>query len=129
MNHKSEIIALYAKQLRIPSFIQYQEVLRQQEQLGYEGFLIAMMKQELASRSANQQKRRIKQAGFPSEKTLEEFDFKRLKHVEEAYVRQLASCDFIRNRQNILMIGNPGSGKSHLSVALGLCACQAVFGN
>lgn len=69
-----------------------------------------MMKQELASRSANQQKRRIKQAGFPSEKTLEEFDFKRLKHIEEAYIHQLASCDYIRNRQNILMIGNPGSG-------------------
>lgn len=127
MNAKSEIIALYAKQLRIPSFTQYQEVLRQQEQLDYEDFLIAIMKRELFSRSANQQKRRIMQAGFPSQKTLEEFDFKRLKHVEEAYVHQLASCDFIRNRQNVLMIGNPGSGKTHLSIALGIRACQSGF--
>ncbi len=127
MNPKSEIIALYAKQLRVPSFTRYEEVLRQQEQLGYEDFLIAMMKLELASRNANQQKRRIKQAGFSNEKTLEEFDFKRLRHIEEAYVHQLASCDFIRNRQNILMIGNPGSGKSHLSIALGLRACQTGF--
>lgn len=127
MNAKSEIIALYAKQLRIPSFTQYQEVLRQQEQLNYEDFLIAIMKRELFSRSANQQKRRIKQAGFPSQKTLEEFDFKRLKHVEEAYVHQLASCDFIRNRQNVLMVGNPGSGKTHLSIALGIRACQSGF--
>jgi DNA replication protein DnaC len=127
MNAKSEIIALYAKQLRIPSFTQYQEVLRQQEQLDYEDFLIAIMKREPFSRSANQQKRRIMQAGFPSQKTLEEFDFKRLKHVEEAYVHQLASCDFIRNRQNVLMVGNPGSGKTHLSIALGIRACQSGF--
>jgi DNA replication protein DnaC len=127
MNPKSEVIALYAKQLRTPSFTNYQEVLRQQEQLSYEDFLIAMMKQELASRRANQQRRRIKQAGFPSHKTLEEFDFKRLQHVEEAFVHQLASCDYIHNRQNIVMIGNPGSGKSHLSIALGLRACQQGF--
>ncbi|MFY9189393.1 MAG: ATP-binding protein, partial [bacterium] len=42
--------------------------------------------------------------GFPVQKTLEEFDFKRLKHVEEAYIHELASCDFIRNRQNVLML-------------------------
>jgi DNA replication protein DnaC len=127
MNPKNELIALYAKQLKIPSFTQYQEVLRQQKQLSYEDFLLSVMKQELASRNLNQQKRRIKQAGFPNEKSLEEFDFKRLKHVEEAYIHQLASCDFIRNRQNVLMIGNPGSGKTHLSIALGLRACQAGF--
>ncbi len=118
---------LYAKRLRIPGFSRYEDLLRQHEQLGYEDFLIAMMKEELASREANQQKRRIKQAGFPRQKTLEEFDFKRLCHVEEAYIHQLASCDYITNRQNILMIGSPGSGKSHLAEALGLRACQAGF--
>ena len=127
MNPKHELIALYAKQLRLPTFTRYQEILRQQEQLSYEDFLLAIMKQELDARSLNQQKRRIKQAGFPHEKTLEEFDFNRLRHVEAAYVYQLAGCDFIRNRQNVLMIGNPGSGKTHLSIALGLRACQAGF--
>jgi DNA replication protein DnaC len=127
MNPKEDVICLYAKQLRIPSFSRYREVLRQNEQMGYEDFLIAMMKQELASRSANQQKRRIKQAGFPHQKSLEELDLKLFIHLEEAFIYELASCDFIRNRQNILLIGNPGSGKTHLSIALGLKACQAGF--
>ena len=68
MNGKKEVIALYAKQLRIPSFFRYQEILRQNEQVGYEDFLIAMMKQELDSRRINQQKRHIKAAGFPHQK-------------------------------------------------------------
>ena len=128
MKPKGEIIALYAKQLRTPSFSRYQEVLRQNEQLGYEDFLIAMMKQELESRSANQQERRIKTAGFPHQKCLEELDLKRLIHVEEAFVHELACCDFIRNRQNILMIGNSGGGKSHLSIALGLKHARPALG-
>ncbi|MEN1762294.1 IS21-like element helper ATPase IstB, partial [Anoxynatronum sibiricum] len=127
MNGKKEIIALYAKQLRIPSFSRYQEILRQSEQVGYEDFLVAMMKQELESRRINQQKRRIKAAGFPHQKTLEELDLNRLLHVEDAFIHELACCDFIRNRQNIVMIGNSGGGKSHTSIALGLKACEAGF--
>ena len=127
MNGKKEVIDLYAKQLRIPSFSRYQEILRQHEQVGYEDFLIAMMKQELDSRRINQQKRRIKAAGFPHQKTLDELDLKRLLHVEAAFIHELACCDFIRNRQNVVMIGNSGGGKSHLSIALGLKACEAGF--
>ena len=127
MNGKKEVIALYAKQLRIPSFFRYQEILRQNEQVGYDDFLIAMMKQELDSRRINQQKRRVKAAGFPHQKTLDELDLKRLLHVEDAFIHELACCDFIRNRQNIVMIGNSGGGKSHLSIALGLKACEAGF--
>lgn len=127
MNGKKEVIALYAKQLRIPSFSQYQEVLRQTDQPGYEDFLLAMMKQELESRRINQEKRRIKAAGFSYSKSLDELDLKRLLHVEEAFIYELAACDYIRNRQNIVMIGNSGGGKTHLSIALGLKACEAGF--
>lgn len=63
----------------------------------------------------------------PSPKTLDEFDLSRLEHVSESTVRQLASCDFIKQRQNIVMIGNPGSGKTHLSIALGMNACEAGY--
>ena len=60
-------------------------------------------------------------------KTLDEFDMTRLENVSESTIRQLASCDFIKQRQNIVMIGNPGSGKTHLSIALGMNACEAGY--
>lgn len=94
---------------------------------GYEQFLIELMKQEVAERSVTGQKRRIKAAKFPSLKTLDEFDMTRLENVSESTIRQLASCDFIKQRQNIVMIGNPGSGKTHLSIALGMNACEAGY--
>ncbi|WP_202947851.1 ATP-binding protein [Desulfosporosinus acidiphilus] len=60
-------------------------------------------------------------------KTLDEFQFGRLEHVSESFIWELASCDYIKKRQNIVMIGNPGSGKTHLSIGLGLKACYAGF--
>lgn len=125
---EKQMIKLYAKQLRVPTFNSYDKVIRQLSSSdGYEQFLIALMKQELEERSATGQKRRIKAAKFPYQKTLDEFDISRLENVSESTVRQLASCDFIKQRQNIVMIGNPGSGKTHLSIALGMAACEAGY--
>lgn len=125
---QKEMIKLYAKQLKVPTFNHYEKVIRQLSiDDGYEQFLIELMKQEVAERSVTGQKRRIKGAKFPSLKTLDEFDMSRLENVSESTIRQLASCDFIKQRQNIVMIGNPGSGKTHLSIALGMNACEAGF--
>ena len=121
---QKEAVALYAKQLRLPSFNQYRDVLRQlDDNQSYEDFLIAMMKLELQTRQETAVRRRIKAAGFPYLKTLDEFDCTYLEHVSEPFVQQLASCDFVSNRQNIVMVGNPGTGKTHLSIALGHKAC------
>jgi DNA replication protein DnaC len=49
-------------------------------------------------------------------KTLDEFIYSRLEHVTDSFLWELASCDYIKNRQNIIMIGNPGAGKTHLSI-------------
>ena len=125
---QKEAIKLYAKQLRVPTFNNYDKVIRHlSADDGYEQFLIELMKQELAERSVTGQKRRIKAAKFPTLKTLDEFDMSRLENVSESTIRQLASCDFIKQRQNIVMIGNPGSGKTHLSIALGMNACQIGY--
>ena len=125
---QKEMIKLYAKQLRLPTFNNYEKVIRQlSADDGYAQFLIELMKQELAECSAAGQKRRIKAAKFPTLKTLDAFDMTRLENVSESTIQQLASCDFIKQRQNIVMIGNPGSGKTHLSIALGMNACEAGY--
>ena len=121
-----ESIKLYARQLKTPAFVGYESVIRQLSPgEGYDKFLCETMKLEVMQRQIAGQKRRIKQAGFPVMKTLDEFNFSRLEHVSEAYIWELASCDYIKSRQNVVMIGCPGSGKTHLSTGLGMKACYA----
>ena len=124
-----QLIRLYAKQLKIPSFAEYQEVLRQADpSAGFSDLLLELMKAETASRQENQNRRRLKAAGFPYLKTMEEFDYSQLNDaVSPLFLQELASCQFIQNRQNVIMIGNPGRGKTHLAIALGLKACTQGY--
>lgn len=121
----AETIALYSKQLKTPSFNRYEDVIRQ---LGpdksYEQFLIELLKLESYSRMESSQKRRINAAKFPYIKTFDEMDLSRYEHVSEGTFHEIASCDFVCKRQNIVMIGNTGRGKTHCSIALGIKACM-----
>lgn len=124
-NIHEQAIELYSKQLRLPTFNHYSNVVRQLESnKSYEEFLLALMKIELDSRMESSQKRKIKASNFPFIKTIDELDCSRFEHLSEAFIYELASCDFVSKRQNIVMIGNPGTGKSHLSIALGVKACM-----
>ena len=129
MNTTSEMIRLYARQLKIPTFAEYEEILRQADPSADFGtLLLELMKTETASRQENQNKRRLKAAGFPYLKTMDEFDCSQLNDsVSPLFLNELASCQFIRQKQNVVMIGNPGRGKTHLSIALGLKACSQGF--
>lgn len=128
INPLKETIKLYAKQLKTPTFAGYENVARQLSPGdGYDKFLCELLKHELSQRQETGQLRRIKKAGFPFMKTLDEFDYSRLEHVSKGYIQELASCDFIKSRQNIVMIGNSGSGKTHISISLGMKACYAGF--
>jgi DNA replication protein DnaC len=124
-----EQIRLYARQLRLPTFADYREVLRQSDtSAGFGDLLLELMRAESNSRQENQSQRRLKAACFPYRKTLDEFEFSQLNEsVSPLFIRELSTCQFIPSRQNIVMIGNPGRGKTHLAIALGLKACAQGF--
>lgn len=125
INVNAETIALYAKQLKVPSFNRYEDVIRQLDNnKSYENFLIELLKMESLSRMESSQKRKINAAKFPYIKTFDELNLNRYEYVSEACFHELATCDFLRKRQNIVMIGNTGRGKTHCSIALGIKACM-----
>lgn len=108
MNVNAQTIEMYSRQLRIPTFNHYEDIIRQLgTNKGYDEFLIGLMKMELDSRMGSSQKRRIRAASFPYIKTMDELDCSRFEHISEAFVHELGSCDFVSKRQNIVMIGNP----------------------
>ena len=129
MNSNAELIRLYAKQLKIPTFAEYAEVLRRADpSADFAELLLELLKAETESRQENQNRRRLKAAGFPYLKTMEEFDCSQLNDaVSPVFLNELASCQFISDRQNVVMIGNPGRGKTHLSIALGLKDCAQGY--
>lgn len=120
---------LYAKQLRIPTFGNYQDLLRAMNPNDkFEDLLLELMKTESLQRQENQSKRRLKAAAFPYHKVLDELDLSRYNGtITDIFLNELASCRFIEEKKNIVMIGNPGRGKTHLAIGLGLKACSLGF--
>ena len=93
------------------------------EQLDYGDFLLRLTERELIEREQRAAQRRIKSAKFPVLKTLESFDFAAQPSVNENLIRELAGGEYLEGRENILMIGNSGTGKTHLATSLGFLAC------
>ena len=118
INVTKETITLYSKQLRLPTFNNYDDIIRQLDKdKSYADFLLELLKAESLQLQENNQKRRIKAAKYPYVKTIDEFDLSRLKHVKEPFIWELAGCDYIDKNQNVVMIGNPGTGKLILLLA------------
>lgn len=126
IDSREEQIRLYARQLKIPTFGNYVDVVRQAKpEDEFADILLTLMLNEESSRQANQNRRRLKSANFPYQKTLDDFDFSQLSSsVSPIFIKELASCNFIDHHQNVIMIGNPGRGKTHISIAIGLKACM-----
>lgn len=87
-------------------------------------FLECLVDGEIASRDSKGIIKRIKAARFPVPKTLEEFDFDFQPKLDVKLVKTLANCEFIVSRQNVILVGQPGTGKTHLAIALGMKACE-----
>lgn len=121
-----EQIRLYAKLLKIPTFTHYQDVLRQaQPSTCFDELLLILMRSESEQRQDNQSRKRLKSAGFPYTKTLEELELNRYPgELSGLFINELASCRFISDKRNVVMIGNPGRGKTHMAIGLGLKACE-----
>jgi len=95
------------------------------EEWSYERFAETLLQTEQASRDAHGGEARIKAARFPARKTLEEFDFSFQRSVQRTLVLHLGQLDFLAARENVVLLGPPGTGKTHLAIALSLRACLA----
>lgn len=115
------------KQLKLPSFLREYEkmaALCGQERADYHTYLLRLAEVELVDREQRAAERRVKAARFPVVKTLDTFDFTAQPSINEALVRELMRGEYLDRRENVLLIGNSGTGKTHLATALAFAACQ-----
>jgi DNA replication protein DnaC len=121
------LLAHHLKALKLPTFLrEYDKLARQcaAEGVDHTRYLLRLAELELIDRDRRMVERRIKQARFPSVKSLDSFDFLALPSLNKALVLELARCEYVARRENIIAVGNSGTGKTHIALGLGLAACQ-----
>jgi DNA replication protein DnaC len=116
----------YLKQLKLPTFLrEYASVAAtcSAEGVDYATYLQRLAERELIDREQRAAERRLKTARFPVVKTIDTFDFKAQPSINKSLIRELINGEYIDRKENVLLIGNPGTGKSHLATAMGYAAC------
>ena len=117
----------HLKALKLPTLLRdYASVAAvcAQERCDYPQYLLRLTERELIDRERRATERRIKEAQFPVIKTIDSFDFGAQPSINEPLVRELLRGEYIGKKENILLVGNPGTGKTHLALALGFAACS-----
>jgi DNA replication protein DnaC len=120
----------HLKTLRLPTMVrEYDRVARlcAVEEVDYPRYLLRMAELELLDRERRATDRRIRQAKFPVTKSLDSFDFLAIPSLNKALVLELARSEFLLRKENVLLLGNSGTGKTHIALALGLAACQGGY--
>jgi len=117
----------YLKQLKLPTMLREYAKLAEQcakEGVDFPRFLLRLVEAEMLERDRKATERRIKAAKFAVVKSLETFEFPAIPSLNKKLVLELARCEWITRRENVLALGNSGTGKTHIALALGLAACQ-----
>ncbi len=125
-----EKIIQYSKGLRLPVFRRdFEEAARQaaRERMEYEMYLLGLMEKEYETRLENRKKAQIRQAGFPGKMYLHELDSDFLPEDAREKLPSLERLDFIAAGENIILAGNPGTGKTHIATGLGIKACMQGY--
>jgi DNA replication protein DnaC len=120
----------HLKALRLPTFLrEYDKVAQQcaEESVDYPRYLFRLSELELLDREQRATERRIKQARFPVVKSLDNFDFLAIPSLNKLLVLELMRGEFIDRRECVLALGNSGTGKTHIALAIGLAACQKGY--
>lgn len=124
------LLEYHLKRLKLPTFIREYNSMAAKckaDRADYSTYLSRLSELECIERDQKAADRRIKAAKFPVVKTLDTFDFKAQPTINEAFVRELVRGDYIEKRENLLLIGNPGTGKTHLASSLGFAACAQGY--
>lgn len=117
----------YLRQLRLPTFLKNYAQLATDAAANHQDavrFLLALAELEVTQREHNMLQKRIKTAHFPVAKELADFDFSAVPALNKAQILDLARGDYIRQKESLIFIGNPGLGKTHLATGLALAACR-----
>ena len=117
----------HLKALKLPTFLrEYDKLARQcaSEGRDHVQYLLQLAELELIDRERRMVERRIREARFPAVKSLDSFDFLAIPSLNKVLVLELARCQWIARRENVLAVGNSGTGKTHVALGLGLSACQ-----
>jgi DNA replication protein DnaC len=121
------LLAEHLKSLKLPAFLgEYEKLARQcaAEGLDHSHYLLRLTELELIERKRRLIERRIKGARFPALKDLDGFDFSAIPSLDKNAVLELARCEYVSRSENIIIVGNSGTGKTHIAIALGSAACQ-----
>jgi DNA replication protein DnaC len=121
-------LAYLCRALKAPSLAKAIDRLAERartESWTHEEFLAACLEREVAARQSNGGELRIRAARFPARKTLEDFDFDHQRSLKRDVIAHLGALDFVDARDNVVFLGPPGTGKTHLATGLSIRACQA----
>ena len=128
MNDRSTLLLEHhLKELKLPSFLRdYGKMAAQcaAEGVDHPQYLLRLAELELIDRHQRMVERRIRAARFPAVKSMDTFDFPAIPSLNKALLMELARCEYIQRRENVIAVGNSGTGKTHVAVGLGLAACQ-----